>query len=91
VIQNDSKGMWNTVRFEANVVLTLSLREENIMKVSEDKVLRKVFGNRGEEITDKWGKLHNEELHNFYSSPVVKRVIKSRKMICAGHIARMRR
>jgi hypothetical protein len=58
--------------------------------VFENRVLR-IFGPKilVDEVTGGWRKLHNEELHNFYSSPSIIRMIKSRRMRCAGHIARM--
>ena len=48
---------------------SLTLREEHRLRVSENKVLRKIFGAKKDEITDEWGKLHNVELHALYSSP----------------------
>jgi hypothetical protein len=58
--------------------------------VFENRVLRRIFGPKRNEITGDWRKLHAEELHNLYSSPNNMRVIKSKKMIWAGHVARMR-
>jgi hypothetical protein len=55
--------------------------------VFENRVLR--FGPKGDEVTGGWRKLHNEELHNLYSSPSIIRMIKSRRMRWAGHAARM--
>jgi hypothetical protein len=52
-------------------------------------VLRKIFGPKREEVTGEWIKLHNEELYDLYSSPNISRVIKSRIMKWAGHIACM--
>jgi hypothetical protein len=52
-------------------------------------VLRRIFGPTRDEVTGGWRKLHNEELHNLYSSPSIIRVIKSRRMRWAGHVARM--
>jgi hypothetical protein len=52
-------------------------------------VLIKIFGPRRDEVTGDWTKLHNEELHNLYSSPNIIRVIKSRRMRWAGHVSRM--
>jgi hypothetical protein len=52
-------------------------------------VLRRIFGPKRDEVTGGWRKLHNEELHNLYSSPSIIRVIKSRRMRWAGHAARM--
>jgi hypothetical protein len=52
-------------------------------------VLRRIFGPKRDEVTGGWRKLHNEELHNLYSSPSIIRMIKSRRMKWAGHVARM--
>jgi hypothetical protein len=57
--------------------------------VFENRVLRRIFGPKRDEVTRGWRKLHNEELHNLYSSPSIIRVIKSRRMRWAGHVARM--
>ncbi|KAJ4439415.1 hypothetical protein ANN_07539 [Periplaneta americana] len=68
---------------------TLTLREEHRLRVFENKVLRKIFGAKRDEVTGEWRKLHNTELHIFYSSPNIIRNIKSRRMRWAGHVARM--
>jgi hypothetical protein len=52
-------------------------------------VLRRIFGPNRDEIMGEWRKLHNEELHNLYSSPDIIRQVKSRRMRWAGHVARM--
>jgi hypothetical protein len=58
--------------------------------VFENRVLRRMFGPKRNEVTGDWRKLHNEELHNLYSSPPnIIGMIKSRRMIWAGHVARM--
>jgi len=57
--------------------------------VFENRVLRRIFGPKGDEVRGEWRKLHNEELNDLYSSPSTVRVIKSRKMRWAGHVARM--
>jgi hypothetical protein len=57
--------------------------------VFENRVLRRIFGPKGEEVTGKWEKLHSGELHILYSSPDIIRQIKSRRMGWAGHVARM--
>jgi hypothetical protein len=59
--------------------------------VFEDRVLRRIFGPKGDEVTGEWRKLHNEELRDLYSSPSIIRIIKSRMMRWAGHVARMGR
>jgi hypothetical protein len=57
--------------------------------VFENRVLRRVFGPKRNEMIGEWKKLRNEELHDFYSSPSIIRIIKSRRMRWAGHVARM--
>jgi len=52
-------------------------------------VLRRIFGPRRDEVTGEWRRLHNKELHDLYSSPNIVRVIKSRRMRWAGHVARI--
>ena len=69
--------------------LSLTLREERKLRVFENKVLRRVFGPKRDEVTGEWRKLHNEELMDLYSLPNIVRVVKSRRMRWAGHVARM--
>jgi hypothetical protein len=57
--------------------------------VFENRVLRRIFGPKADEVTGYWWKLHNKELHNFYSSPNIIRMIKSKRMRWTGHVARM--
>jgi hypothetical protein len=57
--------------------------------VFENRVLRRIFGPKRDEVTGEWRKLHNEELRDLYSSPSKIRIIKSRRMRWAGHVARM--
>jgi len=56
------------------------LREERKLRVFENKVLRRIFGPRRNEVTGEWKRLHSEELNDLYSSPNIMRVIKSRRM-----------
>jgi hypothetical protein len=67
---------------------SLTLGEEHRLRGFENRVLRKIFGPKRDE-DGTWRKLHNDELHNLYSSPNIVRVIKSRRMRGAGHVARM--
>jgi hypothetical protein len=67
---------------------SLTLREVHRLRVSENRVLRRIFGPKREE-DGSWRKLHNDELHSLYSSQNIVRVIKSRRMKWAGHVARM--
>jgi hypothetical protein len=64
------------------------LREEKRLRVFENRVLRQIFGPKREE-DESWRKLHNDKLHSLCSSPNIVRVIKSRRMRWAGHVARM--
>jgi len=57
--------------------------------VFENRLLRRIFGPKRDEVTGEWRKLHNEELHDLYCSPNIVRAIKSRRMRWAGHVARM--
>jgi hypothetical protein len=68
--------------------LSLTFREEHRLRVFENRVLRRIFGPKREE-DGSWRKLHNDELHSLYSLPNIVRVIKSRRMRWAGHVARM--
>jgi hypothetical protein len=68
---------------------SLTLREENRLRVFENRVLRRIFGPRRDEVTGEWRKLHNEELHSLYSFPDIVRQVKSMRMRWAGHVARM--
>jgi hypothetical protein len=56
--------------------------------VFENRVLMRIFGQKRDEVTGEWRKLHNKELRDLYSSPSIIRIIKSRTMRCAGHLAR---
>jgi hypothetical protein len=67
---------------------SLTLREEHRLRVFENRVLRRIFGPKRDEVTGEWRKLHNGELHNLCSSPDIIRQLKSRRMRWAGHVAR---
>jgi hypothetical protein len=66
---------------------SLTLREERRLRLFENRVLRRVFGPKRDEVTGEWRKLHNEELNDMYSLPNIVRVVKSRRMKWAGHVA----
>jgi hypothetical protein len=68
---------------------SLTLREEHKLRVFENRVLRRIFGPKKDEMTGEWRKLHNKELRDLYSSPSIIRIIKSRRMRWAGHVAQM--
>jgi hypothetical protein len=70
---------------------SLTLREEHRLTVSENRVLRRIFGPKRDEVTGKWRKLHNDKFHILYSSRNIIRQIKSRRMRWAGHVACMDR
>jgi hypothetical protein len=59
------------------------------MKVFEKRVVRRIFGPKREEVAEGWRRLHNEELHNLYTSPNIVRVIKSRRLSWKRHVALM--
>jgi hypothetical protein len=69
--------------------LSLMLREEHRLRVFKNRVLRRIFGLKRDEVIGCWRKLHNEELHGLYSSPSIVRVIKARGMRWVGHVVRM--
>jgi hypothetical protein len=70
---------------------SLTLREEHVLRVYENRVLRRIFEWKTAEVAGEWRKLHNEELRDVYCSPSIIRIIKSRRMGWAGHGARMGR
>jgi hypothetical protein len=70
---------------------TLTLREEHGLRVFENRVLRRIFRKKRDEVMGRWRKLHNEELHNLSYSPSIIRMTTSRRIRWAGHVARMGR
>ena len=68
---------------------SLILREGRRLRVFENRVLRRIFGPKRDEVTGEWRKLHKEELNDLYCSPNIVRVIKPRRMRWAGHVARI--
>jgi hypothetical protein len=68
---------------------SLTWREECRLRVFENRVLRRIFGPKRDEVTGEWRRLHNKELYAVYSSPNIIRVIKSRRLRWPGHVARM--
>jgi hypothetical protein len=68
---------------------SLNLREEHRLRVFENRVLRRIFGLKRDEVMGEWRKLHNKELRDLYSLPCTIRIIKSMRMRWAGHVARM--
>jgi hypothetical protein len=59
------------------------------VRVFENRILRRIFGSKRDEVAGEWKRLHSQELHNLYSSPNIIRQIKSRRMRWAGHVAHM--
>jgi len=74
---------------QPRVLGSLTLREERRLRVCENRVLRRIFGSKRDEVIGEWRKLHNKELNDLYSSPNIIRAIKSRRMGWAGQVARM--
>jgi hypothetical protein len=76
---------WDRKQYFVTTYLKLVIL--NRLRVFENRVLRRIFGPKRDGVTGGWRKLHNEELHNVYSSPSIIRIIKSRRMRWAGHVA----
>jgi hypothetical protein len=68
---------------------SLTLREERRLRVFENRLLRRIFGNKRDEVTGEWRKLHNEELNDLYPLPNIVRVVKSSRIRWAKHVERM--
>ena len=71
------------------VTWSLILREERRLRVFENSVSKRIFGSKRDAVTGEWRTLHKEELRDLYSLPIIVRVVKSRRMRWAGHVARM--
>jgi hypothetical protein len=69
--------------------LVFDIKEEQRLRVFENRVQRWIFGPKRDEITGEWRKLHNEEQHDLYSSPNIIRIMKSRRMRWAGHVSQL--
>ena len=93
VIQKHKDGIHGTVILPVGLYgcenWSVKLREEQRLRVFENRVLRKVLGSRKDEVTEEWRRLHNEELYDLYCSPNIIRVVKCRRMRWAKHVARM--
>jgi hypothetical protein len=86
------KNIWNNFRLHFITLtylciyyiiiylITLILRNERRLRVFENRVLRRIFVQKRDEVTDVWRKVHNEELHNLFPSPSIIKMIKSRRM-----------
>jgi hypothetical protein len=72
--------------YNTRIHTSLTLREEHRLRVFENRVLRRIFGPKRDEVTGEWRNLNNEELHDLYSLPSIIRIIKSRRMRWAGHV-----
>jgi hypothetical protein len=68
-----------------------TLREEHRLRVFENRVLRRIYGSKRDKMVGGWRKLHDEEIHNLYSSPDIIRMIKSGRMRWDGHVSHMGR
>jgi hypothetical protein len=64
----------------------MTLKEDHRLSVFENRVLRRIFGPKRDRVTEGWRKLHNEELHDLFSSPSMIRIMKSRWMRYVGHV-----
>ena len=67
---------------------SVTMREERRLRLFENRVLRSIVESKRDEVTGEYRRLHNEELNDLYSLPIIVRVIKSRRMRCAGHVSR---
>ena len=82
-------GLSNVPDMCKNCITSMATEIKVSMRVFENRVLRRIFGRTRDKVTVEWMKLHNEELNDLYSTPNIVRVIKSRRMRWAGHVAHM--
>jgi hypothetical protein len=91
--KNVKIGIYKTIMLPVGLygceTWSLTLREEHRLRVLENRILRKIFGPKRDEVIGGWRKFYNEELHNSYCSPSIIKIIKSRRMRWAMHVARM--
>jgi hypothetical protein len=71
------------------LTIETTAKEEHRLRMFENRVLNRIFGPKGIEVTGGWRKLHNGELHNLHTSPSIIRIIKSRRIRWTGHLARI--
>jgi len=88
-VQNLLSSRLLSKNLKIEIYRTIILREERRLRVFENRVLKRIFGPRRDEVTGEWRKLHNEELNDMQSSPNIVRVIKLRRMRWVGHVACM--
>ena len=88
-IQNLKIKIYRTIILPVVLYGCKTLREQRRLRVFENRVLSRLFGPKRDAVTGKWRKLQNEELNYLYSLPNIVRVVKSRRMRWAGHVARM--
>jgi hypothetical protein len=91
MIKAMTTGAYIKTHLDKFVSWSLTLREEHRLRVFAKSLLRRIFRPKRDEMTGGWRKLHNEELHNLYSSSSIIRMIKSRRKGWAGHATRMGR
>jgi hypothetical protein len=82
-------GACTVANVKTMIYRSLTLREEHRRRVFENREFRRIFGPKLDEVTGRWRKLHNEELHNLFSWLSIIRMLKSMRMRWAGHAARM--
>ena len=86
-----SPVLWTNFNFRkhsSSFSLSLTVREELRLRVFQNRILRRIFGPKSDE-KGEWRMLHNEEINSLYRSSNIVRLIKSRRLRCAGHLARM--